>query len=113
MGVEHTWRSVWRRPVDPIHSAGSVYFDAFASSYEHIYGRVAAIAALMIWLYTTNATALIGAEINSEIERPRKGVGRSHPYAKGQPDMKGVRKPPVKPDCRCILHQRTCQSEVR
>ncbi len=51
------------------------YFDAFASSYQQIYGRVAASAALMIWLYTTNATALIGAEINSEIEKAEERSG--------------------------------------
>ena len=58
------------------------YFDAFASSYEHIYGRVAAIAALMIWLYITNATALIGAEINSEIEKAGERRGRKPPARK-------------------------------
>ena len=58
------------------------YFDAFASSYEHIYGRAAAIAALMIWLYTTNATALIGAEINSEIEKAGERRGTKPPVRK-------------------------------
>jgi len=48
------------------------YFNRFAS-YQHIYGRLAATAVLMIWLYATSATVLIGAELNSEIEKAAKG----------------------------------------
>jgi membrane protein len=44
------------------------YFDRFAS-HHRIYGRLAATAALLIWLYMTSATVLIGAELNSEIEK--------------------------------------------
>jgi membrane protein len=44
------------------------YFDHFAS-HHRIYGRLAATAALMVWLYMTSATVLIGAELNSEIEK--------------------------------------------
>src|SRR5689334_1630015 len=54
------------------------YFDRFASHYR-IYGRLAATAALMIWLYMTSATILIGAELNSEIEKAgeKSGTERS------------------------------------
>jgi membrane protein len=41
------------------------------SHYHQIYGRVAPVAALMIWLYLTSATVLIGAELNSELEKAR------------------------------------------
>jgi membrane protein len=44
------------------------YFDRL-SQYHHIYGRLAPVAMLMIWLYATSATVLIGAEVNSEIEK--------------------------------------------
>jgi membrane protein len=48
--------------------AVQLYFDRFAS-HHRIYGRLAATAALMIWLYMTSATVLLGAELNSEIEK--------------------------------------------
>jgi membrane protein len=48
--------------------AVQLYFDRFASHHE-IYGPLAATAALMIWLYMTSATVLLGAEVNSEIEK--------------------------------------------
>lgn len=44
------------------------YFDHIGS-HTRIYGRLAATAALLIWLYVTSATVLIGAELNSEIEK--------------------------------------------
>jgi membrane protein len=47
------------------------YFAHF-SSYERIYGRAAAAAMLLMWLYMTGATVLIGAELNSEIEKARE-----------------------------------------
>jgi membrane protein len=46
------------------------YFDRF-SSYPRIYGRAAAAAMLLMWMYMTSATVLIGAEMNSEIEKAR------------------------------------------
>lgn len=50
------------------------YFDHF-SNYPRIYGRAAAAATLLMWLYMTCATVLIGAEINSEIEKANKRGG--------------------------------------
>jgi membrane protein len=59
------------------------YFNQF-SSYHEIYGRVAPAAMLLLWLYLTSAAVLIGAELNSEIEKAREARGaegrlRSHP----------------------------------
>lgn len=51
------------------------YFDRF-SSYPRIYGRAAAAAMLLMWMYMTGATVLIGAEMNSEIEKARSGRKR-------------------------------------
>jgi membrane protein len=48
--------------------AVQLFFDRFAS-HHRIYGRLAATAALMVWLYMTSATVLLGAELNSEIEK--------------------------------------------
>jgi membrane protein len=50
------------------------YFNQF-SSYHEIYGRVAPSAMLLLWLYLTSATVLIGAELNSEIEKAREAIG--------------------------------------
>ncbi len=50
------------------------YFNR-AAPYHPIYGRVAAVAALMVWLYTTSATVLIGAELNSEVEKELERCG--------------------------------------
>jgi membrane protein len=54
------------------------YFDRFGS-YRGIYGRAAAAATLLMWLYLTSATVLIGAELNSEIEKARESTGSEEP----------------------------------
>ncbi len=48
------------------------------NSYPAIYGHLASVASLLVWLYITGATVLIGAEMNSEIEKAAAegGVGR-------------------------------------
>jgi membrane protein len=48
----------------------SAYFDTFGA-YKQIYGRVASVAMLLMWLYVTSATVLIGAELNCEIAKAR------------------------------------------
>lgn len=55
-----------------------VYFDRF-SSYPSVYGRVAAPAMLLMWLYVTAAAILIGAELNSEIEKADERRGALQP----------------------------------
>jgi membrane protein len=65
------------------------YFDRFASHYK-IYGRLAATAALMMWLYVTSATILIGAELNSEIEKDGEKSGAERAARKQQ---SGAEKP--------------------
>jgi membrane protein len=52
------------------------WFDRF-SSYPRIYGRAAAAAMLLMWMYMASATVLLGAELNSEIEKASEG--RSEP----------------------------------
>lgn len=44
------------------------YFDVF-HSYDRIYSGLSAVAMLLMWLYFTSAAVLIGAELNSEIEK--------------------------------------------
>ena len=48
--------------------AAREYFDRF-SSYQEVYGRTASAAMLLMWMYITSATVLLGAELNSEIEK--------------------------------------------
>lgn len=60
------------------------YFDRFAP-YHPVYGRAAAPATLLMWLYITNAVVLIGAEMNSEIEKADENRG-------GQQRARGPRK---------------------
>ena len=61
------------------------YFDEF-DSYRQIYGRVAPAAMLLLWLYLTSATVLIGAELNSEIEKTREASGMEPTLRKGARD---------------------------
>jgi len=61
--------------------AARQYFNHF-SAYPRIYGRAAAAAMLLMWLYVTNAAVLIGAELNSEIEKAREASGAEPPARK-------------------------------
>ncbi len=51
------------------------YFDSIGA-YHQIYGRIAGTAILMMWLYVTSATVLIGAELNCEIAKARQNRNR-------------------------------------
>ncbi len=44
------------------------YFE-YSRSYERMYGTLANVAILLMWLYFTSAAILIGGEMNSEIEK--------------------------------------------
>ncbi len=61
------------------------YFNEF-NSYRQIYGRVAPAAMLLLWLYLTSATVLLGAELNSEIEKAREASGMAPALRKGARD---------------------------
>ena len=61
-------------------------------SYHEIYGRVASAAMLLLWLYLTSAAVLIGAELNSEMEKAREAIGvegrlRRNPAGRLQPNL--------------------------
>jgi membrane protein len=57
-----------------------VYFQ-HTHSYERLYGSLADVAMLLMWLYLTSASILIGGEINSEIEKAAKGHPVENPGA--------------------------------
>jgi membrane protein len=53
-----------------------IYQDHFSSS-QRIYGGLAPVATLLLWLYLTGAAILIGGETNSEIEKAAAEAGHS------------------------------------
>jgi membrane protein len=44
------------------------------SSYALYYGSLAAVAVMMVWLYLTSLSLVVGAEVNAHLER-RAGGG--------------------------------------
>jgi membrane protein len=60
--------------------AASVALNLYAANiarYDQVYGQLGAVVVLMLWLYLTGLTVLIGAEINAVLARlaeERKGV---------------------------------------
>ena len=52
-----------------------VYLDNFAD-YARVYGSLGAVISLLVWTYISSFILILGAEVSSEYERMRKGVGR-------------------------------------
>ena len=50
-------------------SWGFSYFISNFGNYGEIYGSLSAVVVLMLWLYLTSLIILLGAELNSEIEK--------------------------------------------
>ena len=44
------------------------------SSYALYYGSLAAVAIMMVWLYLTSLSLVIGAEVNAHLERQTSGA---------------------------------------
>ena len=49
----------------------SIYLDTI-NTYNKVYGTIGAVAILMVWLYYTSITLLIGGEINAQVYRHLK-----------------------------------------
>lgn len=63
-------------------SVGFRFYVARFSSYNETYGALGAILIVLIWLYLSAAVVIVGAEINSEVERQTahdSTVGPSEP----------------------------------
>jgi membrane protein len=66
-------------------SAAFSYYVSNFSSYNATYGSLAAVVVLLFWLYLTSYVILLGAEVNSEIERQTKvdsTTGKEKPMGK-------------------------------
>jgi membrane protein len=61
-----------------------IYFDRF-SDYTQIYGSIASIVVLLVWIYYSALIVIIGAEFTSEYSRMRRGISRGrHAHATEQ-----------------------------
>lgn len=63
-------------------SVGFRFYVARFSSYNETYGALGSILIVLIWLYLSATVVIIGAEINSEVERQTahdSTVGSSEP----------------------------------
>ena len=63
-------------------SVGFSYFVETFGNYSLIYGALGAVVVLMIWLYLSAATLIMGAEVNG-IFCSRRGERRERPEAEG------------------------------
>ena len=84
------WRHIWFGAfvTAVLFEAGRtvtfLYLTKF-SSYEALYGSLASVIILLLWLYYSAVILVLGAELTSEYSRMRRGVGRgthSHSIAK-------------------------------
>ena len=72
------WRDVWPAAVvaalifELARTAFALYLARFAR-YEIVYGSLGAIAAMLVWLYVSAYTVVIGAGLASEFSRARRG----------------------------------------
>lgn len=75
------WRYVWPGALlaavmfEAAKTVFALYLDAFAN-HERIYGSLASVIVMMVWVYVSGFILVIGAEFTSEYERMRLGVER-------------------------------------
>ena len=67
-----------------IASWGFSFYVSNFGSYGEIYGSIAAVVILMLWLLITSLIVLLGAEMNSEAENYAKNSGASREHYKNQ-----------------------------
>jgi membrane protein len=56
-------------------SVGFAFYVSNFSSYDRVYGALAGVIVFLLWLWLTNIALLLGAELNSELERARELQG--------------------------------------
>jgi membrane protein len=84
------WTSTGALVAAALWILGSVAFSLYVNnfgSYNKTYGALAGVVVLLLWLYLTSYTVLLGAEINAEAERQTE-----HDTTKGDPVPMGERR---------------------
>ena len=80
------WRYIWTGAIlgavlfEIAKTLFVLYIDRF-TNYEAVYGSVASVIILLLWIYISAFIIILGAEFSSEYGRMREGVGRGIPIA--------------------------------
>ena len=61
-----------------VASAAFAFYVANFGSYNKTYGSLGGVIVFLTWLWISNITILLGAEVNSEMERS-KAIQEGHP----------------------------------
>jgi membrane protein len=75
------WRYIWPGAIlaavlfEVAKNLFVFYLDSFAS-YESVYGSVASVIILLVWIYISALILILGAEFSAEYGRMRESVGR-------------------------------------
>jgi len=78
-----SWGSVGATVLWAAGSAGFSFYVARFGSYNETYGSMGAVIILLMWFYITAFIALVGAEVNAELEhqtRRDSTVGEARPF---------------------------------
>lgn len=78
-----------------VASAGFGLYVANFSSYDQTYGALGGVIAFLLWLWITNVALLLGAELDSELERGRElqsGLPAEEELQLPPRDDRGIRK---------------------
>ncbi|MGI8947358.1 MAG: YihY/virulence factor BrkB family protein [Ornithinimicrobium sp.] len=76
-----------------IATAGFGFYVSQSKSYDATYGALAGVIVLLVWLWITNIVLILGAEIDSELERSRQlrsGLPAEHEIQLPPRDSSGV-----------------------
>ncbi|MFT3690500.1 YihY/virulence factor BrkB family protein [Paenirhodobacter sp.] len=72
-----SWGSVLAALVWGAASMGLTFYLANFGNYNKVYGSIGAVIALMMWLYVSTISVLLGAALNAEISATRKEISRT------------------------------------
>ncbi len=85
------WRDVWFGALVTavLFVIGSIFTFIYLTSFSHysrVYGSIASVIVLLIWIYYSALIVLIGAEFTSEYGRLRRGIGQGiHSHSVANP----------------------------
>jgi membrane protein len=75
--------------------AASGLFTVYVANFGHynkVYGSIAAVVVLLVWLWISNIAVLLGAEFNAELERGRAMAGGAPPDREPFVELRDTRK---------------------